>query len=101
MELHALMDGLESEWESEGFLGRLREGCFPEEGAAGFLEMLRGISIPDDTAVPKRFVSLIWALPTFLSWQRDRVVENGGDARAYDRFVTEACNALEAGLGAP
>jgi hypothetical protein len=51
--------------------------------------------------VPKRLVSLLWYLPSFLAWQTERIAEKDGDRAAYERFVTEVFNALEQALGVP
>jgi hypothetical protein len=95
------VDQIESEWDSEGFLGKLRIGNFIPEEALRFLQILRSIEIPDGSHVPKRVVSLFWCLPSFLIWQRDRVAEKGGDIKVYEHFVTEVHNTLEAVLGVP
>ena len=96
-----LVDQLDGEWDTEGFLGQLRTGTFVPEHAARFLAVLRGIEIPDEAMVPKRALSLLWYLPSFLAWQRERVAEQGGDIVAFDRFVTEVHNTLEEVLGVP
>jgi hypothetical protein len=96
-----LIDQLESAWDCDGFLGRLREGAFAQQDAIAFLSLLRSIDLEDDDRIPKRFLALIWSLPTFLQWQRERIEERGGDLAAYDRFITEVHNVLEDVLGAP
>lgn len=46
-------------------------------------------------------LSLLWYLPSFLTWQRERVAEKGGDINAYAHFVTDVHNTLEEVLGVP
>ena len=95
------VEQLDYEWSEEGFLGSLRTGTFLPTDAARFLSLLRGIRIPDDALVPKRALSLLWYLPSFLMWQSDRVAARGGDGVAFDRFVTDVHSVLEEVLGVP
>jgi hypothetical protein len=95
------VEQLDEEWAADGFLGKLREGVWSAGDAARFLTFLRSIEIPDGALVPKRALSQFWFLPSFLSWQRDRVAERAGNAEAFDRFVTEVHNVLEDVLGVP
>ncbi|WP_157462142.1 hypothetical protein [Chitinimonas koreensis] len=92
---------LDAEWDDGGFLGQLRRGVFSKDGAVKFLQLLKSIEIPDEAMVPKRALSLLWYLPSFLLWQRERVIELSGDAVAFDRFVIEVHNILEDVLGVP
>jgi hypothetical protein len=95
------IDDLDAEWDTHGFLGQLRLGNFVPAHASRFLQLLRQIEIPDDATVPKRALALIWYLPTFLIWQRERVMEKGGNVAEFDRFVTEVHNTLEDVIGIP
>lgn len=101
MKMEHLIEQLGNEWDSDGFLGHVRIGRFPEKEAADFLKLLRSIDIDDNAEVPKRLLSLLWYLPTFLVWQRERVGEAGGDVNKYDHFITEVHNILEGALGVP
>lgn len=96
-----LIERLEAEWDTGGFLGQLRLGKFAPDGAAHFLDLLGQIDIGKDEAVPKRALSLLWYIPSFLAWQRERVEERGGNVDAYSRFVTDVHNRLEEALGVP
>lgn len=51
--------------------------------------------------VPKRFLSLIWYLPIFLTWQVDRVRDVSLNGEKYEKFITELQNTLEQSLGVP
>ena len=95
------VEQLDFEWSEEGFLGRLRTGSFVPTDAARFLSLLKDIRIPDGALVPKRALSLLWYLPSFLMWQRDRVAARGGDVVAFDRFITDVHSVLEDVLGVP
>jgi hypothetical protein len=101
MDMKQLIERLEAEWGSDGFLGQLRLGKFTSEGAARFLLLLREIDIDEQVAVPKRALSLLWYLPSFLAWQRERVEEKGGDMNVYAHFLTDVLNTLEDVLGVP
>lgn len=92
---------LENAWDLGGFLGRLREGVFHESDAVAFVEMLRSVSIGDNEPVPKRLLVLVWYMPLFLDWQKDRIAEVSGVVSEYERFVTEVINVLEEVVGVP
>lgn len=95
------VEELDAEWDAEGFLGQLRVGKFLPESASRFLLLLQRIEIPDGAMVPKRALSLLWYLPSFLAWQRGRVIESGSNVTDFDHFVTEVHNTLENVLGVP
>ena len=59
------------------------------------------IEEPSALALPRRVVSLLWYIPAFLGWQRDRVAEAEGDLDALDRAEVEIRNELERILGVP
>jgi len=101
MTLDDLIRALDAAWDIPGFLGHLREGQFSEAEAAAFLKLLQSIDLGAERCVPKRLVSLLWYLPSFLQWQEERVAERGGDLQAYRRFTTKAHNILEEVLGVP
>jgi hypothetical protein len=100
MDFAQTIDRLETEWDDQGFLGQLRQGQFDAEHAKNFLELLRSIIISDDELLPKRLVALLWYIPSFLSWQTERVQPNV-NAKDYLQFCTDAHNILESVLGFP
>ncbi|MCK1735944.1 hypothetical protein IVA79_18875 [Bradyrhizobium sp. 138] len=97
----AIVEQLEAEWNADGFFDRVRNGNYDAVRGQAVLAVLRAIEIGDEDLVPKRLVSLLWYLPSFLSWQTERIAEKGGDHAAYERFVTEVESALEDVLGVP
>lgn len=101
MNFQPLIDRLEAAWDIDGFLGHVRCGEFSLGEAHAFLAVLRSIEIRDEELVPKRLLSLLWYLPSFLDWQVDRVTENRGDRSTYESFVTEVRNVLEERIGVP
>lgn len=101
MNFEQIVDRLDEEWDRDGFLGKLRQGKFnPKEGDE-FLDLLKQIDLSELNSVPKRFLSLIWYLPIFLTWQVDRVKGVSLNGEKYERFITEVQNALERSLGVP
>lgn len=101
MDIETIVLRLDQEWDFEGFLGGLREGRFPPSEGERFLGFLRSIRIEEDAMLPKRFLSLVWYIPSFLDWQLERVEEQGGDVTAYKVLVTKIVNVLEEVLGIP
>lgn len=101
MDIDHLVDQLEEAWDSEGFLGQVRIGKFSEEGAEEFLKILAGIDFDSAPCIPKRLLSLIWYLPSFLDWQTERVLERGGDVEKYKKFIIDVLNTMEITLGIP
>lgn len=101
MDFSQIIDRLDAEWDTDGFFDRVRNGDYDARQAEGILEVLRVIDIDENESLPKRLVALLWYLPSFLSWQSERVAEKGGDSAAYKRFTTEVHNVLEEVLGTP
>jgi len=84
-----------------GSLYRLRQGDLDEAGIDSMIEVLRSIDIPEDVDLPKRFVSLIWFIPTSMEWQLERVIEHGGSADALRVKIQQVWNEVERILGLP
>lgn len=63
---------MEGHWGEDGFLEALRRGVFDSARATEFLAGLGSKSIADDALVPRRLLSLVWYLPLYLSWQKER-----------------------------
>jgi len=101
MNFEELIEYLECAWDREGFLGGIREGKFVAGDGEKFLSMLGAIQINEEALVPKRLVSLLWYLPSFLEWQNKRVQEKSGNLELYRHFVTSIHNTLENVLGVP
>lgn len=96
-----LIDKLDAAWDSENFLGQVRQGNFLSSDGQDFLALLNLLDIENEDVVPKRLVALLWYLPSFLSWQHRRVDEKGGDVNAFRQFTNEVQNVLEQKLGVP
>lgn len=93
---------LEVEWEQpNGFLGGLRNGRFDPVKFERFEQLLRSIDRHQGEVINRRLVSLLWYVPTFMSWQRPRVEEEGGIIEELDSAITKTENLLEEILGVP
>ena len=101
MNFEQMIEYLDCAWDRDGILGQIREGKFSPEDGDKFLLTLKGMRVNDDALLPKRLVSLVWYLPSFLDWQSKRVEEKGGNLESYKHFVTLVLNALEDILGVP
>lgn len=101
MDFDGIIQLLDSEWDTDGFFDRIRNGSYDARQAQDILKILRAIKVDENEFLPKRLVTLLWYLPSFLGWQVERVVERGGDRATYQRFITEVHNALEEVLGTP
>lgn len=93
---------LEKEWEQpSGFLGSLRVGHFDSEGLERLLHILRSVEIEDAIEIDRTFVRLTWFIPLFMTWQRERVQEQGGNVEELDAAFHKVLNALYETLGVP
>ena len=102
MNIEDLIRKLESHWDEDGFLHRIRRGDFDSDEASSFLDLLRCIDIAEDELIPKRLLSLLWMLPLFLEWQKERIAEvDASKADAYDKVTTQVENVLIEVLGVP
>lgn len=101
MDFSEIIEQLDAEWDTGGFFDRVRNGSYDAVRAHDILKMLRALSLNESELLPKRLVTLLWYLPSFLGWQVERVAEKGGDSAAYEHFITEVQSALEEVLGTP
>jgi hypothetical protein len=96
------IDDLEASWDFEsGFFGKLRQGSFDHVALNRLLETLHGITIVEQTVLPKRLVSLLWYMPLFMVWQRERVCELCDDMHEYDQTTNRIEQIVERILGIP
>ena len=102
MTLDDLLDRLDSEWEDDGFLGRLRQGDFDPGGSERLLSLLRAIPEGgEEPTISRRLVALTWFIPQFMTWQRERVAEVGGDVAALDSGINKVQELMFGFLGVP
>lgn len=97
-----LIRTLESEWEPEqGFFWRVRQGVFSEADFQRALSKVSSIEGFENELIERRLVSLLWYIPIFMHWQKDRVLEKGGDGEAYAKAIAAMTNQVERLLGVP
>ena len=93
---------LEYEWAiPDGFLGKIRSGFFDENHGDKFAKFVSNIDFSDKKTIDRRLVALLWYIPAFLQWQKERVAEQGGDCISYDRFINKIQEIIENVLGVP
>jgi hypothetical protein len=102
MEAERIVAELEYEWGPEdGFFWRIRQGEFAESDYKRALSRLVAIPVFSTETVPRRLVSLLWYIPLFMSWQVERVRENGGDEARFADASRKMSNEVERVLGVP
>ncbi len=100
MEIQDAIPLLDNEWDrTSGFLGRLRQGFFDPEGLARLINTLQSVDLRDTTCLDRRFVALIWFIPLFMSWQVERVAEEGGDVHQLNVGMNKVFDAVTHILG--
>jgi hypothetical protein len=93
---------LEGEWDLEnGFLGKLRQGEFDASGFERLIGILKSVDLPNDTSLEKRFVALTWYIPIFLTWEKERFIEEGKEVVELDHAINRIVGLLENILGIP
>jgi len=85
----------------DGFLCQAREGVFDHQRGAAFLTMLEGINLSEDATIDRRLVALLWYIPNFLRWQKERVAEKGSDTVAFEQLTNRVQRIVEEVLGVP
>ena len=93
---------MEAEWfEPERFLGKAREGTFDKRQADAFVTTLESIELSEESTIDRRLVALLWYVPGFLRWQKERVADKGGDIVAFERLINRVQGGVEDILGVP
>ena len=92
----SLMTRLEAEYDLDtGFLGQLRQGHFDALGFERFLLLLQSIDLGETALVNRRLVALLWMIPTLMTWQLERVAENGGNIQALRGAIDRVQDLLQ------
>jgi hypothetical protein len=96
MDTDRLIVELEAVWDDdEGCLWRLRDsGEMDRDGLEALMDSLKTIDLRKEPMIDRRLVSQLWFIPTFMSWQRERVAENNGDVQALDELTVRAADIL-------
>ena len=94
--------GLTGEWEHDnGYFGKLREGVHDKEGLSRVLLLIEKIDFKEEECIPLKLVSVLWYIPLFMQWQRDRVYETGDNLHDYDCACNKLQSMIELVLGVP
>ena len=102
MDIQSLINRLEREWDLEqGFLGKLRMGILDVDDFSRLKETLESIDFKAETIVNRRIISLLWYIPLFMHWQRERFADDDKKLQFLDRAINEATSILENILGVP
>ena len=102
MDIEDCIPGIEAEWEVEtGFFWLTRQGDFRKDDFERTLGKLAAVPSMTEQSVPARLVSVVWYIPIFMEWQKDRVRESGADPAEYERATTQLTNEVERILGVP
>lgn len=97
-----IISALESEWEKpDGFLGSLRLGNFHREHFERFISLLNTINFEGQSQLCRKLVSLLWYIPIFMSWQRERVKKQAGSLSEFDVACNRVQECIERILGVP
>ena len=98
-ELENLIERIDFEYDrADGFLGRLRSGDFDAIAAQRLLRVLGSLDLGDGP-VDRRLVQLLWYMPIFMVWQKDRL--SNADAAATEEVLNEVMSILERVIGVP
>jgi hypothetical protein len=96
------IEELEKSWDpDDGVFARLREGVLDTDGLENVANRLEAIKVPENSDLPRRFVSLVWFIPIFFEWQRERVREQGGDMEDFARLQNRLTGVVQGLLGVP
>ncbi|RKH46255.1 hypothetical protein D7Y23_24230 [Corallococcus sp. AB050B] len=91
---------LDAAWSDEdGFLVQLRMGNFDSSKADALLTILKRMELGGSDPLSRRVVSLLWYLPLFMSWQRERVEPKSLSELA--KFEARVTNEVERLFGVP
>jgi hypothetical protein len=104
MNYETALTKLDQEWELEtGFFGRLRSGFFNPQEVERILEILRAIeeSVQGLEMLDRRLVELVWHIPVYMGYQRERVQKLGGDIEEFDNAIDDIQAILDRILGLP
>jgi hypothetical protein len=91
VDIATAVEKLEEEWDpalGTGFFGKLfnREE-FDEAGFERVKAILNSLQISNSETIDRRFVQVIWFIPTFLRWQHDAWQMDGKDTQQLDEAV--------------
>lgn len=97
-----LIKVLEEAWD-EGFFYHLRSGSFDKYEYEKLKICFENFSMEEyeKDSPDKKLVSLLWFIPLFIEWQKERLIENGVDPRTIEDMSSLFFNQCERILGMP
>jgi len=102
MNNESIVSELEREWDFDcGFFGMLRRGIFDVTALRRLICILDAMNLQDEVFVSRRVVSLLWYMPLFMGWQRERIEASGGDTEEFDKATDLVQPSVERLLGVP
>lgn len=104
MDIQEAIQYLDYEWgklEGDGFFALLERGQFDQEGYERLLQLLDSIEVPDEPYLDRRFVEVVWFIPTFMRWQRDSWPVDAEDTKLLDAAIGIAEGRVRNILGSP
>jgi hypothetical protein len=97
-----LISDLEAHWSPpDGFLFELRSGILDPAALERLLGSLAAIELSGDGSIPRRVASLLWYMPEFIAWQKERVEEAEGDLDKLTKARWHVQAEVERILGVP
>lgn len=104
MDTASIIQLLENEWdmiEMKGFFGCLTLGKFDDEGFERVRNILSSVQVPEGDTFDKRFVEVIWFIPTFMRWQQDGWRDEGKATEKLAEAIAFVEQRLTTILGLP
>lgn len=94
---------LDQEWEQEPgyFFFDLKMGVFVQDEFERVKALLMTLDVPEQGDFDRRFIEVIWFIPTFMRWQRDAWVMDGKDTTDLDNALSFVEQRLTSILGLP
>jgi hypothetical protein len=100
-----LKKNLNKEWGEKGFFENLRyESLIDFDKGNRLLNQMKSYNLRDeDVTIDRELVRLIWYIPQFMEWQRERLSENNDEESIlrYTQLTNYFNNELEKLLGVP
>lgn len=97
-----IVQALERHWSRpEGFLAKLRDGSYDPAAFKLLESTLKSLDFSKSEVISRRAVALLWYMPLFMTWQRERVATKGGRVEELNAAIAAVENQMEKILGAP
>ena len=101
MKIDEVTEIIETSWDIGGLFNNIRDGKFDSLQANKFIDVISNLHFDENDKIPRRLISMLWYVPIFLEWQRERIKLKVNNITEYEAFVSNIQNALEEILGIP